>query len=46
VNGARIKKVILRPGDSIRIGRRRVIGFDGETLDVSLEGAEMTIALK
>jgi len=38
--------VILRPGDSIRIGSSPPYRFDGETLDVSLEGAGMTIALK
>src|SRR5207302_6811905 len=40
------KKVILRPGDSIRIGSSPPYRFDGESLDVSLEGAGMTIALK
>jgi ABC-type multidrug transport system ATPase subunit len=48
VNGARIKKVVLKPGDSIRIGSSPPYRFaaGAGSLEVSLDGSGMTISLK
>ncbi len=48
VNGARIKRVLLRPGDSIRIGSSPPYRYNASTntIEVSLDGSGMTISLK
>lgn len=46
VNGARVKKVMLKVGDSVRIGSSPPYRYNGHSLEVSLDGNGMTIALK
>ena len=48
VNGARIKKVLLKPGDTVRIGSSPPYRFNaqGGALEVSLDGAGMAINLR
>jgi len=48
VNGARVKKVLIKPGDTIRIGSSPPYRFSqaGDALEVSLDGAGMAIALR
>lgn len=46
VNGARIKKCPLKPGDSVRIGNSPPYRFNGQVLECTPDGGGMTIALK
>ena len=46
VNGARVKKVVLKVGDTVRIGSSPPYRFNGKALEVSLDGSGMTISLR
>jgi ABC-type multidrug transport system ATPase subunit len=46
VNGARVARVVLKPGDSVRIGSSPPYRYNGQALEVSPDGAGMTISLR
>lgn len=45
VNGARIKKSLLKAGDTVRIGSSPPYRFNGTVLEAALDGSGMTIRL-